>query len=318
MSTPQRVAVFGASGFVGSAVVEALKLRGAEVVSVQAPRIDPVPASEAASYIDRSTELHARLVASLEGCAAVVNAAGNPDASSNDEAALVAANAVSAGLIARAARDCGVARLVHVSSAVVQGDAPILTEDAWTQPFSPYSRSKAHGEQLATQYGPRETVVYRPPSVHNPDRRVTRAIHRLASSPMSTTVAPGSAHSPQALLHNVADAVAYLAVCPAEPPTIVIHPWEGITTAGLLVVLGGKAPRLVPRPLARVILSMLKGVSKVAPRLEANRRRVELLWLGQGQASSWLTRSGWAPPLGIEGWHGLLAAMAGSHPPSHH
>lgn len=306
------VAVFGASGFVGSAVVDALKRRGAAVVQVQAPRVPPTPALEAAKYIKSAATTRARLVASLEGCTAVVNAAGNPDASSSAEPELVAANAVCVALIAQAARDCGVARFVHVSSAVVQGAAPVLTEDAWTKPFSPYSRSKALGEELAIQFGPGETVIYRPPSVHNPDRRVTRAIHRLASSPLSTTVAPGKAHSPQALLHNVADAVAYLALCPTAPPTVVIHPWEGLTTAGLLEVLGGKAPRLVPRFLANAMLMALRGVSGVAPRLEANRRRVELLWLGQEQASSWLTRSGWIPPKGPEGWRSLFDALKAS------
>lgn len=305
MTRDDCVAVFGASGFVGSRVVEALEARGSRVMRVAAPRLEPVAADRAAGALDSSGRLRDEIGRALLGATAVVNAAGNPDASSNDEPQLMAANAACAALLASVAREQGIRRFVHVSSAVVQGAVPVLTEDAWTQPFSPYSRSKALGEQLVVQYGPGETVIYRPPSVHNTDRRVTRAIHRLASSRLSATVAPGTAHSPQALLYNVADAVAYLALCPVGPPTFVIHPWEGLTTAGLLEALGGKAPRLVPRSLAKAMLATLKGVSGIAPKLEANRRRIELLWLGQEQASSWLSRSGWVPPRGPEGWREL-------------
>jgi len=41
--------------------------------------------------------------------------------------------------------------------------------------------------------------------------------------------------------------------------------------------------------------------------MAANARRVELLWFGRRQQESWLTRQGWSLPVGLEGWHALVA-----------
>lgn len=313
MTDQRRVAVFGASGFVGRMTVEALEARGAKVIRLPAPRLKPIPAGDVPDFVRASGELRHQLQASLGEATTVVNAAGIPDASSNDEPRLMAANAACAAILASATRDHGIQRFVHVSSAVVQGDVDTLDETTQVHPFSAYSRSKALGERLVAELGPSECIVYRPPSVHGADRRVTRMIHKLATTPLSTTVAPGDAPSPQALIQNVADAVAYLALCPTAPPAVVIHPWEGITTSGLLRLLGGRNPRLLHPALARVVRRMLKRASRTLPSLEANRRRMELLWFGQRQASSWLSRAGWTPPVGLEGWDQLFDQMSATN-----
>lgn len=309
------MAVFGASGFVGRGVVEALEARGVKVVRLAAPRIAPISADRVEDTVRAAGRLRDEVGRSLGGVTAIVNAAGDPDASSNDEQQLMAANAACAGLLASVARELGIERFVHVSSAVVQGDTEILDETTAVSPFSAYSRSKALGEALVAELGPDGSVIYRPPSVHSPDRRITRAIHRLAKSPLSITVAPGTSPSPQALARNVGDAVAFLALNPSPPPLIVIHPWEGVTTAGLLALLGHRTPRLIPPALARFTLRALKAVGKKVPRIEANRRRLEMLWLGQRQASSWLTRSGWVPAVGSDGWQGMFDELSSSIEP---
>jgi len=306
MTKRVHVAIFGASGFVGTSAAQALEARGAQVTRLAAPRLMPLPHAEVADFVRASSKLREEVQVSMGGATVIVNAAGIPDASSNDEPLLMAANAACAALLSSAARDCGVQRFVHVSSAVVQGDIDTLDETPRVHPFSAYSRSKVLGEALVAEFGPSGSVVYRPPSVHGADRRVTQMIHKLATSSLSATVAPGDAPSPQALIQNVADAVAYLALCPAPPPPVVIHPWEGITTSGLLRLLGRRDPRLLHPALARVIRRTLKSASHGLPRLEANRRRMELLWFGQPQASSWLSRAGWTPPVGLEGWDQLF------------
>ena len=310
MTPEAHVVVFGGSGFVGHSVAEALVARGVKVTCIPAPRLDPVEASSVLNHVRASKAVTDQLCLSLRGATAVVNAAGLPDASSTDEPRLMAANAASAAVIAAATRAEGIRRLVHVSSAVVQGDAAVLDETEHVNPFSPYSRSKAVGEALIREFGPDESVVYRPPSVHSADRRITRAIHKIASTPLSMTVAPGDAHSPQALINNVGDAIAYLAVCSEVPPAIVIHPWEMLTTATLLEVLGHRKPHLIPPAVAHGMLRILRGGARWFPMLEANRRRIELLWLGQGQASSWLTGSGWTPPRGFDGWQDLYTQLS--------
>lgn len=295
------VAVFGSSGFVGRQIVAALESRGVSVLSVPAPRVAAIDAVDVATWVLRAGQTTDEIAAALANARLVVNAAGVADAASGDEADLNAANAASAGLIAAAARKAGVRRFVHVSSAAVQGSLP-LDETRRQAPFSPYSRSKALGERIVTRFGPDDTVIYRPAGVHSTERGTTRAIRRLAASRWSTTMWPGRAPTPQALVENVADAVAFLALHRGPVKPIVLHPWEGLTTRRLLQVLGGHEPVLIPPIVARPALRLARGVCRVHPRLEAYSRRLEVLWLGQEQSSSWLSRAGWVPPVGERGW----------------
>lgn len=313
-----RVTVVG-TGFVGSAVAHDLRERGVAVHELHAPRLSPDECARwSTAPADLPDDLVERVSQDLEGADVVVNAAGLPDASSVDEAALDAANGWLPVVLATAAARAGARRVVHISSAVVQGRRPVLDETPQTETFSPYSRSKVAGEQRLQAAGLPGVVVYRPPSVHAVDRRVTRMTTRIASSPLATVLAPGDQPSPQALLGNVASAVGHLATCGSEPPRYVIHPWEGLTSAGLLEVLGGRSPRRVPRPLGRGVLRLLGAAGRVSPRVGANARRVEMLWAGQRQARSWLTEDGWVPPLGHRAWREMgeqvRATAAGAAP----
>lgn len=304
--------VVGASGFVGSSVVEALRARGASVTTMTAPRLAPVEQSQVRDALADS-EGHIAEVARFFADAdadVVVNAAGNPDASARDESTLMAPNALLPAVLACAAQKAEVSRFVHVSSAVVQGNAPVLDESMSVRPFSAYSRSKTLGEVLVQEAARGTAVVYRPPSVHAQDRRVSRMMARLARSPFSSVAGPGSSPSPQALLENVADAVAYLSTCPDQPPSVVIHPSEGLTASSVLTLLGGRKPKVVPRKLAKAMVASLRGGGRAVPALAANARRVELLWFGQGQARSWLTDVGWSPPAGHDAWRQLGQRLA--------
>lgn len=310
--------VLGGSGFVGRAVVSALKADGHDVVSARAPRLSPVTAIPSADEV-RSMPAVDELAAHLGTADAVVNAAGNPDASSRDLPALRAANAVLPGVVAAAVARHPSMRLVHVSSAVVQGRTKTLDSGPAHVGFSAYSRSKAEGERLALALAPGQAVMYRPPSVHAHDRRVTRMIARIASSPLRTVARPGDQPSPQALLGNVASAVAFLTTSPAQAPEVVIHPSEGMTTSSTMELLGGRPPRRLPRTLATGIAGLLRLAGRISPALAANARRVELLWFGQGQATSWLTEAGWRPVHGLDAWSELgRQVRSGERNPSQH
>ncbi|MGN0064109.1 MAG: NAD-dependent epimerase/dehydratase family protein [Nocardioides sp.] len=304
-----RVALLGASGFVGSEVRTALEPR-AEVVVVAAPRLSSTArTSQEVFALAADHEAVAALAEAFDGVDVVVNAAGNPDASSLEEDALFGANALLPAVVVEAAGRAGVRRVVHVSSAVVQNDKPVLDDTEDLRPFSPYSASKVLGEVVVREaVSEVERVRYRPPSVHAPQRRVTRMIRRIATSPAATVAAPGDQLTPQALLPNVAAAVAELAVREGALPAVVHHPSEGVTVTSLMTDLsGGRRPRRIPRALARALVALAKLAGRVHRPTAANARRVELLWLGQEQAPSWLTVQGWSVPVGHEGWRALAS-----------
>jgi hypothetical protein len=231
-----------------------------------------------------------------------VNAAGDPNASSTDEGSLLAANALLPAVLAAATARSAGTRFVHVSSAVVQGRQAVLDAGPPLEGFSVYAKSKARGEQLVAALAPSQAVIYRPPSVHAADRRVTRMIARIAASPLATVASPGTQPSPQALLANVASAITFLATTGQEVPPVVIHPHEGLTATSTMELLGGRAPKRLPRGLAKAVAHFLKQIGSVSPSVAANARRVEMLWFGQEQAPSWLTEHGWVPAAGLEAW----------------
>ena len=295
------VAVFGATGFVGGHVCTALERRGHSVQRLATPRL---------AVGERHTPDQATALAEmLAGCEAAVCAGGNPDASSTDDAMLVAANAAAPALISAASRAAGNMRLVYVSSAVVQGRRKQLDETDETDGFSAYARSKIAGEKAVREHGPTSTVVYRPPSVHAPTRNVTKLIARIATSPAAVVASPGTANSPQSLVSNVADAIAALATTAQAPPAVVIHPSEGITTSTLLELLGGVEPRRIPALAARTVTAATGLAGRRVSPIAANARRLEMILFGQDQATSWLSQNGWTPPDGLDAWKRLGETM---------
>jgi len=261
--------------------------------------------ANARSYI-RHSPVVAELARAVDGFDAVVNAAGNPDASMRDPDLLTSANAVLPGLVGAAVATCpSRPRFVHVSSAVVQGRQAELDDGPAVAGFSAYSRSKVLGEALASELAPAQCVVYRPPSVHAADRRVTQMISSIGRSRVSTVACPGSAPSPQALLPNVGSAVAFLSTTSMCPPAVVSHPSEGLTTSSVLQILGGNVPHELPAAVARAIVVLLTAGGAIIPALAADARRIEMLWFGQRQAPSWLTQAGWVAPAGGDAWEDL-------------
>jgi UDP-glucose 4-epimerase len=308
-----RVALIGASGFLGAAVHRALHNQGAQVVTIRAPRLT----TAARSKRQVQAELHssdllgvvARLRNELCECDVVINAAGVADATASGDA-LYGANALLPGAIAKATPRF--ARLVHVSSAGVQGRRLILDETEEVAPFSPYTASKALGEAV-TRSVRSDAVVYRPTSVHGDSRAVTAAMLRVLRS-KAASVASGDRPTPQILAANVGDAAAFIALSADEPPAVVLHPWEGLTTHSLFALLDGRRPLVIPVRLARGVLSAAHFVGQFSGAIAGVVRRVEMLWFGQRQGSSWLDDR-WQPPVGLEGWREIATSVHLPNPP---
>lgn len=303
------VAVLGARGFVGSRIVDHLRAGGCDVTAVPAPRLHTASRSAAqlALEAEESAEV-AALAAMLRGTDVVVNAAGLATATHGLDDTLVGANALLPAVIQRAASIAGCQRLIHVSSAAVQG-AGRLDETDRLSPFSPYSFSKCLGE-LVLGRDPIETVIYRPTSVHGIDRAVTIALSRLARSRLSSVAGDGSAPTPQTLVENVGQSAAFLALTDLAVPRIVLHPWERLSVFDLMTVLGlGRVPRNIPVPLADSAIGLASMAGRLAPVATATARRLELLWRGQEQEAGWLDDIGFSSAQGLDSWKLLGQAL---------
>lgn len=140
MTTPV-VAVFGASGFVGSHLVS--RLRQHDGVSLVLPR------GPEGQRLDISADWQSLLQA-IDGADVVVNAAGTAHSHSQDPAYFWPANATGARNVSRAvAHSTSCRTLVHVSSVAV-GCGGVDPAVADFQPFTAYGASKAAGEWAAT------------------------------------------------------------------------------------------------------------------------------------------------------------------------
>lgn len=297
--------VVGASGFVGSAVVSALREAGIDVVLLAAPRLttDLLDASRLAEEA-RNHPCLAELEDALRPCSVVVNAAGLAAPGSADTRELRGANSLLPAVLAEAAGRGGADRLIHLSSAAVQGSRPVLDETELTSPFSAYSRSKALGEQALrlrpsgtrTDTGTGlEITVVRATSVQGPARPTTVALARLARSPLASVAAPGEAPTPVVSVGALADLVVAVGNFPSKPPSLVLQPWEGLTVRTVLEAAGGR-PRQLPRWLCRGALRCGYAASALAGgRLSGAVRRVELMWFGQAQAPGWAERESLVP-----------------------
>ncbi|MEJ1089350.1 NAD-dependent epimerase/dehydratase family protein [Microbacterium sp. Mu-80] len=297
---PKRWAVFGASGFVGNAVMTRLKQAQYEVVEIKSPRlsstvgdaIDVVKIMSAAESDPVLTGL-ADVLADVD---VVINAAGLASPDSAGDAYLYGANSLLPAVVAAAGAKAGVTRMVHLSSAAVQGRRPMLDNSTGVAPFSAYSHSKALGEQalldLATRSGAMQIVVLRATSVQGPGRPTTQKLIRLARSPLASVAAPGTAPSVVSSITKLAATTVALGASTSATPRIALQPWEGLSTRDVLKAAApGREPRVLPAWLCRALISCGFGIGKAFPALSGISRRLEVMWFGQGQIAGWQQES---------------------------
>lgn len=324
----KRLAVVGASGFVGQAVREAAASAGYAVKPVRLRVQDPHGAagtSHPGDWHRRFSSAYQTLLHAFEDVDAVVNSAGVADPQAATSPSLRAANVVLPALIARAVHVTGVGRFLHVSSAAVQGRRDPLDEQAAWQPFSPYSQSKADAEKLLLsgewappdQAQPPNIVLYRATSIHGPDRPLTRTLAHVANGPLVPVCRRGDVPLPVALRHNLGAGVVH-AVATQNLNGIALQPAEGITAAQLWRVFNPNVRLLnLPVTLGRLGLSAMRSFGTLHPKADAMARRLELLLLGQSVHAEKLPASGFRVPDPMPAWRQLALTMAPSRESLH-
>ena len=306
-----RICVAGSSGFIGGAVVSAAHRQGVDIVSIRSPRLrvspDVAPTEAIEKWIENQRSVYEEMIATLKGSDVLVNAAGLASPTSRVVKSLYGANSTLPGLLATAAAEAGVRRMVHVSSAASQGRLDPLDETPFTAPVTPYADSKARGEAMLLNgqvTTPQEIVVYRPTSVQGVNRTMTQQLIRLAGLPAIPTCGRGEAPLPITLIENVAAGIVHVCLA-SSPPAIVLQPWEGMTVHRLIECFGQGRLLNVPSPLARSGLGLLRAGGHFVPTLAATSRRLELIAFGQRQDAQALPRLGFTPPLGRAAYGGL-------------
>ncbi len=276
-----RIAVTGASGFVGTRLVPLLEAAGHEVRPVARNDIAREP--------------------TFEGIQTVIHLAGIAHRSGRATphvAIYEAANARLPVAAYRAARAAGVRRFIHVSTiSVLSGHrGKVLRESLPAAPTAGYDRSKARAEAgllaEAGSGGP-ELLIVRPPLVYGPGAKANLAsLCRMAALPVPLPFASvGNARSLVGL-DNFCDALTYLATYRAPIRLPAIHVTDGVDLSlGDLVTnirQGlGRPPALFPFPAA---------VLRLALTAVGQRRRAEQLFGDQRVDASALRALGWRAP----------------------
>ncbi len=311
------VAVLGHTGFIGRSIVRAIASDGGHIQPVSAPRIrelaQPDPSESVRSWSLAHAGAVTRLSRRLEGADVVVNAAGVARPGGSDREELEGANAILVGVVSQAAREAGVRRIVHVSTAAVQGRCDPLDETATYDATTPYARSKMLGEVIILDRAvrtPDEVAVYRPTSVQGIDRSITKTLVWLAGNRLVPLFGPGEQPVPTALVDNVGAAVSHLVTTVRCPP-VALHPWEGLTTRGLLEAFGARHFVHLPLPAARIADRIFSRGGSQLPRLEALSRRLELLAFGQELNAVALAQCGYTAPTGTDGYRLLAESIRG-------
>jgi nucleoside-diphosphate-sugar epimerase len=301
--------VIGASGFVGSAIVARLNAEGISVDPIEAPRL-ATRSLDVDSIIDEAEQLEGIIDSLAEAFASaqvVVNAAGLAAPNMQDLPPLMGANALLPAVIAIAAQRTGVRRVIHLSSAAVQGPRPVLDASEETAPFSAYSFSKTLGEEALLDLqdyfleehpeSAPELCILRATSVQGRGRRTTELFAKMASSPFASVAGAGQGKSPVSSVYALAEFVVMLGTFPGELPTIVLQPWEGATVASASLDAGRRKPHHLPEWLCRAAIKAGYKVSELMnDRFSGSVRKVEVMWFGQGIDDSWARKNNLLPP----------------------
>ena len=167
-----KILLTGASGFVGSHILDSLRARRLDTVILLRPASDKrfitahLPNIEVRSgSIDNPVSLEK----AMTGVTHVIHCAGATKARHNAEFYQV--NQIGTRNVVSAANAQRIKRLIHISSLAAAGPAlpeNPAREDDVPQPVSEYGRSKLGGEIEVRQHARSEFVILRPPAIYGP------------------------------------------------------------------------------------------------------------------------------------------------------
>jgi len=242
--------VTGASGFIGSHLVEDLARRSWKVRALVHSRTLPpgIPAERIPGDI-QDFPLIQKL---MEGVDAVFHLASALGFSRIGREEFFRINAQGTETVLRAARQAGIKKIVHYSSAGVLGHVPSNTAADETHALNPrdlYDRSKLEGERIALRYAAQGlgVVVVRPGWVYGPgDRRTLKLIKAVAGRGFFL---PGSGRTLQTPVH-IEDLIAGTQLClerGRKGEVYHLAGGEALTVSEIVAAIARAAGRKPPR-----------------------------------------------------------------------
>ncbi|MEQ1661162.1 MAG: SDR family oxidoreductase [Thiobacillus sp.] len=296
-----KIAVTGATGFVGSALSRHLMANN-HIVVPAVRHASGLDREMVVGNIDAATDWHF----ALTGCDAVVHLAARvhvmSDTAQNPLALYRATNSDATLNLARQAARAGVKRFVFISTIKVNGegrDEPYRETDI-PAPEDPYAISKWEAErglQKIAQETGLEVVILRPPLVYGPGvkanfRRLLDVVARGWLLPL------GAINNRRSLLYlgNFVDAIRVCIEHPAAAGQIfMIDDGQPVSTPELVRAVAramGRPARLLSVPVGGLALAgALLGKRAAMARLTGS------LWV---DSSHIRTRLGWTPPFTME------------------
>jgi NADH dehydrogenase len=204
--------VFGGSGFVGRHTVRVLAQRGWRVrAAVRRPDLagylQPMGTVGQIHAVQSNVRYPESVAAAVQGAEAVVNAVGV--LASTGKQTFGAVHVAGARAIARAAREAGVRKLVHVSAIGADRKSRAL-----------YARSKADGELAVLEEFP-DAVILRPSIVFGPEDQFFNRFAALARmAPALPLIGGGRTRFQPVFVGDLAAAIAAAAEGQGMPGTV--------------------------------------------------------------------------------------------------
>ena len=233
-----RVAMTGATGFVGLKTLNLLHEQGHEVVALVRDKQRACTLLPANTLMIEGDLGNQRALDELAGSADLVLHVAGAISAAND-AAFAEANVAGTRNVANAALKAGVRRFVHVSSLAAREPG-----------LSAYCRTKAEGEAVVIALEDKlDWIVIRPPAVYGPGDKATLPLIQQLSQP--TSFLTGTENQRISVIHVDDLARALVAACSDEVAARKVYEVDDATPGGYawadLAAASGESLRHVPK-----------------------------------------------------------------------